>query len=155
MSKQSIVREQGYWDISFAVNAVVINAPVGWGRLAQLGEWSSTNPAIRVQFRAKPKNLSCWGEVSCTRGNNCATKFIVKILTQFNKIWYWRSRHLLEESELYTISTEQKGNVAWTNRSCDVIHLVMSDVISLYYATLQPLHHQPTHLNTVEHKRWM
>ena len=57
--------------------------------------------------------------------------------------------------KIYTISTEQKGNVAWTNWSCDVIHLIgMSDVILLYYTTLhstlqptlQPLHHQPTSL---------
>ena len=110
--------------------------------------YKSSNPRL-IQHEAE-KFIMYWGDVSCARGNICATKSIIKILTQFNKLWYWRSCHLLEEIELHTISTERKGNVAWTNWSCDIIHLVMSDVISLFYATLQPtlqpLHHQPTRL---------
>ena len=79
-----------------------------WGRLAQLGEHSPTNPTIRVRFRAKPK-IGIEERFLASMAIKLCNNPFIKIITQKNTWMRKSTKNNWTKSGLYMISTERKG----------------------------------------------
>ena len=118
---------------------------------------------MEIKYKFSRGQLAQWETVCFVRsGSNqpyaksfSSANFICNIcLTpRLRKMSVLQPRHWKSEkfTVVYHTTSEQKGNVARSNRFYDVTHVLRYDVILFYYpilqnSTLQPLHHQPASL---------